>query len=158
MPAKLSPIDPEVFRGIKSGNVQSLERLFRACYTPLLTDATARLNGDGAAAARAVEAAFVQAWKARSEIATADALATGLETAVQEEAARIVSRHSIAHHLDDLEGGHASNAPSKTAPTVDQAWTKVLDALGPRTGAVAKHSAAVHSRHEAAEQLGEIAR
>src|SRR5436190_23981474 len=100
MPAKLSQIDPELFRGIKSGNVQSFEQLFRACYTPLLADATSHLNGDGAAAARAVEAAFVQAWKARSEIASAGALATGLETAVSEETARIVSRHSIAHHLD----------------------------------------------------------
>lgn len=159
MAVKLSQVDPDVFSGIKSGNVQSLEHLFRASYHPLLADATSRLNGDGAAAARAVEAAFVQAWKARSTIASADALEAGLENAVQDEAARIVSRHSIAHHLDDLEGGHLSKAPTTVAPSVDQAWGKVKDAIDAnRHEAAAKNDAAAHSRHEAAEQLGEIAR
>lgn len=159
MPATFSHVDPSQFRAIKSGDVLAFEQLFRGWYAALVDEASAILKGDHPAAARAVVSAFVQAWKARIAIGSPEVLEAGLLDATRDEAARIQSRHAVAHHFDDIEGGHREKTAAKPAPLADDAWQQVQKAIAVTDVRVAEdtHQAAVHSRHEAAGHLAEIA-
>ncbi|HYV99719.1 MAG TPA: FecR domain-containing protein [Gemmatimonadaceae bacterium] len=160
MPTTLASIDSALFSAFKSGDQAALEKIFRACYTPLVDEAIPILKGDGAAAARTVETVFVDAWKARANIPDAAALDAGLHGSVSDNASRIVSRHEMAHHLDELEGGHKQKSASRPAPGVDEAWLKVAAAIQATRGdaAAARQEAGAISRHEAATQLAAMER
>jgi ferric-dicitrate binding protein FerR (iron transport regulator) len=158
MPATLPHVDADLFRGLQRDDERALERLFFAWYPTLLDEATPIVNGDKAAAARAVEGVFVQAWRARHDIESAEMLEAGLYRSTRDEAARIQSRRETAHHMDHVAGSQSAKGTRRAAPTVDAAWLKVSETIHVKREAVdaAAHTAAVHSRHEAAEQLGEI--
>jgi ferric-dicitrate binding protein FerR (iron transport regulator) len=160
MTATLAHIDATLFRAVKSGDAAAFEQLFRGWYTTLLEEASPIVNGDNAAAARAVESAFVQAWRARDRIPSADALEAGLHDATRDEAARIQSRREVAHHLDEIEGGHHAKPAVKPAPLPADVWRKVQRSMAVSAQRLAEdaHAAAVHSRHEAAGHLAELAK
>ena len=159
MPASSPRIDPALFGKLKSGDERAFEQLFRERYAALIAEATPVLDGDGAAAARAIETVFVQVWKGREQVTTLEAFETNLYAAVHEAAARIKSRRAGVRGFDDREGGHAQKG-AKPAPGVDAVWSKVYGALhvNAERSAEAAHEAAIHSRHEAAGQLVEMAK
>jgi ferric-dicitrate binding protein FerR (iron transport regulator) len=160
MPATLKPIDPALFRNLKSGDERALERLFREQYSELVAEGIPLLDGDGASAARGIEHVFTQLWKDRENISTPEALETYLHEALHEATARISSRHAVAHHLGDFGGSHAQKVMPKSAPVVDDAWSAVSGALHVDAAHVAEiaHQAADHSRHEAATHLAQMAK
>jgi ferric-dicitrate binding protein FerR (iron transport regulator) len=151
-------VDTEAFDAFKRGDERGLEAIFSASYPSLIDDAATRLTGDGIAAARAVENAFVQAWRARDSIENASALEDGLRVSLRDEAARMLSRAEAAHRLDQMEGGHTSRFPVRRAPGVVEAWQSVQAILhvDPRQLATEVHRAGVESLHHASAQLSEM--
>jgi ferric-dicitrate binding protein FerR (iron transport regulator) len=97
-------------------------------------------------------------WSSREDFTTPEMLDAFLHQAVHEAAARINSRHVIAHQLAEHEGAHAPKAVAKPAPSVDEAWKKVNATLHPNVfhAANVAHEMAAHSRHEAAGHITEM--
>jgi ferric-dicitrate binding protein FerR (iron transport regulator) len=153
-------MDPALFAKLKSGDERAFERLFRESFAALVEETTPLVHGDGAAAARGVENVFAHVWSSREDFTTPEMLEAFLHQAVHEAAARINSRHVIAHQLAEHEGAHAPKAVVKPAPSVDDAWKKVDGMLHPNATHTADvaHDMAVQSRHAAADQLAEIAK
>lgn len=156
--AAATHMDPALFAKLKSGDERAFEHLFRESYGALIEEAKPLLHGDGAAAARGIENVFAHVWKSREDFATPEMLEAFLHQAVHEAAARINSRHVIAHQLAEHEGARAPTAVPKPAPSVDEAWKKVNTTMHPNAyhAANVAHEMAAHSRHEAAGQINEM--
>ncbi len=159
MAATFPRIDPAAFGKLKSGDESAFERLFRERYAALVAEATPVLDGDGAAAARAVQSVFEQVWKGRDELTTAEAFEASLPAAVHEAAARIKSRHAVVTGFNGHDSKRGPKA-AKPAPSVDEAWSRIYGTLHPNAAhaAEAAHEAADRSRHEAAGQLVEMSK
>lgn len=160
MPAILPRIDPALFGKLKSGDEKAFEHLFREQYAALLAETMLLLDGDGVSAARGIEHVFEEVWKGREEFMSPEALETFLHEAVHEAAARIKSRRAVAHQLGEHERHHTEKKLARPAPGADEAWSKVYGALhvNPTHAAAVAREMALHSRHEAAEQLVELAK
>lgn len=158
MSATATRLDPELFAKLTSGDERAFEHLFRESYAALIEEAKPLLHGDGAAAARGVESVFAHVWSSREEFTTPEMLESFLHQAVHEAAARINSKHAIAHQLAAHEGAHAPKSVAKPAPSVDEAWTKVNTTIHPNVYRAANvaHEMAAHSRHEAAGHITEL--
>ena len=151
----LTTIDPALFRELKSGNEHAFERLFRDRYAAVLDEALPLLDGNAAAAARGVESAFQRVWKSHEDFTTPDDLEAHIQSAVHEAAARIRSRHEIAHHLGMKSGDRARNHAPERAPTADEAWSKVEAALHANVATTedTAHRPRAHPHHEVAAAM-----
>jgi ferric-dicitrate binding protein FerR (iron transport regulator) len=160
MPGIATHLDPSLFSDVKAGDEQAFHRLFSDCYTEMLGEAKSLLHEDGASAGRAVEQVFIQVWKQREEFANEEALDAYLHDALHEAAARVTSRHVVAHHLGRYGNGRAHAHVPKPAPGADEAWAAVSNALFVNSARAAAHAqeAADQSRHDTARHLAEIAK
>lgn len=147
----LALIAPEQFDALKRGDETVLADLFKADYDPLEQAAEQELH-DPAAAARAVEHAFVHAYADLDKVQSPEGFNAALVAALHEETARERRRLNAAHRMAASQGRepHAARQPV----SVDDAWRKVQEALHPKAvdaaGAAAlrreeaKHHAAAH--------------
>jgi ferric-dicitrate binding protein FerR (iron transport regulator) len=160
MPTTAPCINPALISHLNSGDEHAFERLFREQYPVLLDEALPLLAGDGASAARGVESVLTEVWRGREDFTTPAMLEAYLHEAVHEAAARIKSRHAVAHHLSEYDGGHAQTVVTRPAPTVDEAWSRMTASLhvSDADAAQVAHQLAEHSRHEAAGHLADIAK
>jgi ferric-dicitrate binding protein FerR (iron transport regulator) len=122
----LTPIAPAAFDALKKGDEATLEQLFRADYAPLESEAEATLH-DPAAAARAVEHAFVHAWAEREKVETPEGFNATLLHALHEETARERRRIAAAQRM---ASGRAKTT-SRDPVSADAAWQAVQTALHP---------------------------
>lgn len=152
MATALDPVPPSQFDALKNGDESALEALFRADYQVLEHQAEDALH-DPAAAARAVEHAFVHVWADRGTMDSPAALEAALLQALHEETAREGRRRAAAQRMAGAAGVARSAHP---APSVDEAWRAVRETLHPTVGDAAgvaarrredaKHHAAAHVR------------
>ena len=157
MPETLPHIDQEVFAGIRQGNEQSLERVFRDSYPALVQEAKSQLD-EPVGIPRVVEAAFRRAWEERASFETPEAFEGFLHTAVREGAARERKRLATLHRFE--AGAHVHMSPHATSiPPVDEAWSHLVDRLHapPPDPAAAAH-AREEARHHGAEHVASIAK
>ncbi|MDX2185083.1 MAG: FecR domain-containing protein [Gemmatimonadaceae bacterium] len=122
----LTPIAPEAFDALKRGDESTLEQLFKADYAPLESEAEATLR-DPAAAARAVEHAFVHAWAEREKVDTPEGFNATLLHALHEETARERRRIAAAQRMASGRARTTSHDPV----SADAAWEAVQQALHP---------------------------
>ena len=155
MPETLPRIDQDVLAGIRRGDEQSLERVFRDRYPALVQEATGQLD-QPVGVPRVVEGAFRRAWEDRASFETPDALDGYLHTAVREGAARERKRLATLHRLE--AGAHVHVPPHATsAPTVDEAWSHLVATLhAPPPDPTAAAHARAASRHDTAHHVAEI--
>jgi ferric-dicitrate binding protein FerR (iron transport regulator) len=157
MPETLPRIDQEVLAGIRHGNEQALERVFRDRYPGLVQEASAQLD-QPVGIPRVVEGAFRRAWEERATFATPEALDGFLHTAVREGAARERKRLATLHRFE--AGAHVHvPAHATPTPTVDEAWSHLVATLhapppDPKAAAHAREA----SRHAGAEHVAAIAK
>jgi transmembrane sensor len=155
MPETLPRIDQEVVAGIRRGDEQSLERVFRDRYPGLVQEANAQLDTP-VGVPRVVEGAFRRAWEERATFATPEALDGFLHTAVHEGATRERKRLATLHRL---EAGAHVHVPAHAAstPTVDEAWSHFAATLhAPPPDPTAAAHARAASRHDTAHHVAEI--
>jgi len=160
MPATFAPIPDDVVAGLRSGDEQALQRLFRDHYDALIDEAKILLD-DPSYAPRAVESAVLRAWSHRQEFNTPRDLEEFLHKSVHEAAVRDKSRRAGIHRLEEHEGIHAQRAARNASmPTVDEAWARVHAALhAPAVDTKASAAAkASMSRHAAAEHMAQVAK
>lgn len=143
-------VDPALFNDLKAGSEPAFERLFRQRYVDILAEALPLLDGDAAAAARAVESAFQRLWKGHEAFTTPDEFESHLHAALNEAASRIRNRHAMAGHLGGFEKGHRKGEPHE-APSVDDAWAKVRAAMHANVAEV--HTGAAHVEHHPGREL-----
>jgi ferric-dicitrate binding protein FerR (iron transport regulator) len=155
MPETLPRIDQEVLAGIRHGDEQALERVFRDRYPGLVQEANAQLDTP-VGIPRVVEGAFRRAWEERASFETPEALDGFLHTAVREGAARERKRMATLHRLE--AGAHVHiPAHATPTPTVDQAWSHLVATLhAPPPDPVAAAHAREVSRHAGAEHVAAI--
>jgi ferric-dicitrate binding protein FerR (iron transport regulator) len=155
MPETLPRIDQEVVAGIRRGDEQSLERVFRDRYPGLVQEANAQLD-EPVGIPRVVEGAFRRAWEDRATFETPEALDGFLHTAVREGAARERKRLATLHRLEAGAHVHAT-AHATSTPTVDEAWSHLVATLhAPPPDPTAAAHARAASRHDAAHHVAEI--
>lgn len=157
MPETLPRIDPDVLAGIRHGDEQSLERVFRDRFPALVQEANAQLE-ERAGVPRVVESAFIRVWNERTTFETPEALDGFLHTAVREGAAREHKRLATLHRFE--AGAHVHVPTHATsAPTVDEAWSHFAATLHapPPDPTAAAHAREV-SRHGAAGHVAAIAK
>lgn len=153
----LAPIAPEQFDALKRGDEAVLADLFRKDYDPLERAAEEELH-DPAAAARAVEHAFVHAYADLDKVTSPDGFNASLVAALHEETARERRRLNAAHRMASMQG-RESHVKHEPVP-VDVAWQQVQQALHPKTIDTAEVAAVRRdeARHHAAshvKRLGE---
>jgi ferric-dicitrate binding protein FerR (iron transport regulator) len=155
MPETLPRIDQNVLAGIRRGDEQSLERVFRDRFPALVQEANGQLD-QPVGVPRVVEGAFRRAWEERATFETPEALDGFLHTAVREGAARERKRLATLHRLE--AGAHVQVPVHTTsAPTVDEAWSHLAATLHapPPDPSAAAHARAA-SRHDTAHHVAEI--
>lgn len=146
MATALAPVAPSQFDALKRGDEAALEALFRACYDVLERQAEDTLH-DPAAAARAVEHAFVHVWADRETVESPAALEAALLHALHEETAREGRRRAAAQRMAGAGGvAHVTHR----APSVDEAWQAVHATLHPKAADTA--GTAARRREEAKHQ------
>jgi ferric-dicitrate binding protein FerR (iron transport regulator) len=157
MPETLPPLDQEVVAGIRHGDEQSLERVFRDRYPALVQEANAQLD-QPVGIPRVVEGAFRRAWEERASFETPEALDGFLHTAVREGAARERKRLATLHRLEAGAHVHVPTHATST-PSVDEAWSHLIATLHapPPDPAAAAHAREA-SRHHGAEHVASIAK
>jgi transmembrane sensor len=155
-PATLAPIAPAQFDALKRGDESALADVFKADYDPLERAAEAELH-DPAAAARAVEHAFVHAWADLEKVETPEGFNASLLHALHEETARERRRLNAAQRMAQSNG----RGPTAHEPvSVDTAWQAVQTALHPKTVDTAAMNAVRHSeaKHHAASTVATLGR
>jgi ferric-dicitrate binding protein FerR (iron transport regulator) len=157
MPATSQPTDQPYGQLIT--DQQALERLFRALYPKLVTDAKGRLGDAAPAAPRVVSKAFHLAWQDRKRFHSQDELEAFLGAQIHHGATREISRRAGLHRMDHHEGlggGHKEKHETHEM-TVDEAWDRLLHTL--QGGAPEAYRArASTARHEAAEHVAQLAK
>lgn len=153
MSLSIPGLDAALLDKIKSGDLGSLEKLFRAAYPTLLAKAKEVL-GDDSAAARVIERLIPKLFAERSTLSTPDALTSMLDGAVHEAAVRERSRLAGLRKRDD--GGKSSAVAA--APSIDEIWGKISTAIqGPSAEALAQAEALKEKlRHEAGGHIREM--
>jgi len=139
----------------------SLEKLFRAQYASLVTEAKAKLGKEGEAAApRVVSKAFHQAWNDRAQFSSPEELSAFLKAAIQHGAARELSRLAGLHRVDHAvgtnhpEGAQAAGHDAADL-SVDEAWMRLQHTLQGSVPEAQRRRASI-SRHEAAEHVAAL--
>jgi len=155
MHATVPTLDQESFAAFRAGDENALERLFRGHYPPLVLAASSEL-GDAPRAARVVERAVLSAWHARSEFRTPEALEAFIDKAANEHLGLEKGRIAAVHRFESFERVHAAPAHTTAAPTLEEAWRKVVTALHPEPGAA--RSRREEAKHHTAEHLQAITR
>src|SRR5688572_30794751 len=155
MPESLPRIDQNVLAGVRRGDEQSLERVFRDRYPALVQEASAQLDVP-VGVPRVVEGAFRRAWEERASFETPESLDGFLHTAVHDGAVRERKRLATLHRLE--AGAHVHvPAHATSIPTVDEAWSHFSATLhAPPPDPTAAAHARAASRHDAAHHVGEI--
>lgn len=149
----LTPLAPEQFDALKRGDESVLADVFKADYAVLEREAEAELH-DPAAAARAVEHAFVHAWADRDKVEAPEGFNAVLLNALHEETAREKRRIAAAHRMAGAAAGHVVHEPVP----VDAAWRKVVETLHPKEIDPAELAARRHegAKHHAAHAVAEL--
>lgn len=148
----LAPIAPEQLDALKRGDEAVLADVFKADYDPLERAAEDELH-DPAAAARAVEHAFVHAYADLAKVTTPEGFNAALVAALHEETARERRRLNAAHRMASGQG--RGGRTSHQAVPVDVAWRQVQEALHPKTIDTAEIAAIRHTeaKHHAASHV-----
>lgn len=159
MPATFTPISAEILTGVRQGDEQALERLFREHYDALIAEATPHLD-DASSAPKVVEGAVLRAWERHADFGSPAALEQFLHAAVHEGAVREKSRRAGLHRLESHEGKpHVARSHVAPISTVDEAWAHLrttLHAPPPDPDHAAKVAKA--TRHAAAEHMASVAK
>lgn len=156
MPATFTPITNDVLTGVRQGDEQALERLFREHFDALVEEAKAGLD-DASHAPRVVETAILRAWEKHSTFETPKALEDFLHHAVHEGAIRDKSRRAALHRFEAHEGVHVARANGHAASTVDESWQHITSTLhAPPPDAASMAAKAEMSRHAAAEHMAAV--
>ena len=135
----------------------ALERLFRAHFSALCSEAKNHLGEAAASAApKVVEQSFRHAWDEREHIASEADLDTFLHDAVKHCAARELSRRAGARHLAGA-ASHAAHHTSQVAD-VDQAWAHLTRQLHPEAVRAEAQAYTEQLRHHAAEHVGDLSK
>ena len=135
----------------------ALERLFRAHFSALCTEAKGHLGEAAASAApKVVEQAFRHAWDDREHIASEADLQSFLHDAVRHTAARELSRRAGARHLAGASTGGAHHAAQVT--DVDQAWNHLTRQIHPEAVRAEAQAYTEQLRHHAAEHVGDLSK
>lgn len=150
----LAPIAPEQFNALKRGDEAVLAELFKADYDPLEQAAEQELH-DPAAAARAVEHAFVHAYADLEKVESPEGFNAALVAALHEETARERRRLNAAHRMAASQGREPHVHPPVP---VDEAWRKVVEALHPKAVNTAEVAAIrrEEAKHHAASHVKEL--
>ena len=143
-------LSADLLSKLKSGDSAAFETLFRAAY-PLLVAKAKEVLTDDAAAARVVERIMPSLFAERATLTTPEALGDMLDGATHEAAVRENSRLAGLRKHGDV----GKRAAPATAPTVDQAWSRVEVAIrGPSEEShEAAHKARAARAHEAASHI-----
>ena len=160
MPATSQPTDQPSGQVIKDEG--SLEKLFRAHYPALLTEAKSKLPGAETGAPRVVSKAFHMAWNDRSQFRSTEELLVFLKASIQHGAAREISRRAGLKRADHMisgsthEDGHAPAAHHEISEmSVDEAWERLQHTLHGGVPEAYRKRASI-SRHEAAEHVAAL--
>lgn len=157
MPETHPAVEPGVFDALRGGDLASMERLFRARFSDLVKEATLE-PGDAAAAPHVVERAFTRLWADRATFDSPAALESSLHRVVHDAAVRERSRRAAIARLE--ENVHAKVTADAAAPSVDESWARVENAVRRPAADVraVAHDQAVHSRHSTAEHLAGLSK
>ena len=163
MPATSSSTNQPAGRLIP--NEEALEKLFRAHYAELLTEAKAKLPGAETAAPRVVSKAFHLAWNDRAQFKSHEELMAFLRSSVQHGAAREISRRAGLHRADhaisgsthETEAVHHEHHHDPVEMGIDEAWDRLKHTLQGGTPEAYRQRAST-ARHEAAEHMKELAK
>jgi ferric-dicitrate binding protein FerR (iron transport regulator) len=163
MPATSQPTNPNA--GQLISDEAALERLFRAHYVELLTEAKTKLPKAETAAPRVVSKAFHMAWNDRAQFKTQEELMAFLRSTVQHVAAREISRRAGLHRADhaisgsthETEAAHHAAHHDPVEMGIDEAWDRLKHTLhGGAPEAYRKRAST--ARHEAAEHMAALAK
>ena len=164
MPATSQPTNPPAGQIIP--NEDALEKLFRAHYAELLTEAKGKLPGAETAAPRVVSKAFHLAWNDRAQFKSHEELMAFLRSSVGHGAAREISRRAGLHRADHAISGSTHETEAHTPSHhhhdpvemgIDEAWDRLKHTLhGGAPEAYRKRASA--ARHEAAEHMKDLAK
>jgi len=160
MSAASGPIDRTDLAQFRASDERAFERIVRHEFADL--SAAARLeSGDDTSATRVVEDAFVNAWTAREQFDSPEALAAFLRDAVHRGALRERGRRAALHRFEEREHVNVIHRDASGAPaTADEVWNRVNTVLHtprPTEESTARIRADV-SRHEAASHVARVAR
>lgn len=160
MSAVSGPIDRTDLAQFRASDERAFERIVRHEFQDLA--AAAKLEaGDDASAARVVEDAFVNAWTAREQFDSPEALEAFLRDAVHRGALRERGRRAALHRFEEREHVNVIHRDANGAPaTADDVWNRVNTVLHtprPSEESTARIRADV-SRHEAASHVARVAK
>ena len=160
MSAVSGPIDRTDLAQFRASDESAFERIVRHEFADLA--AAAKLeSGDDTSAARVVEDAFVNAWTAREQFDSPEALAAFLRDAVHRGALRERGRRAALHRFEEREHVNVIHRDASGAPaTADEVWNRVNTVLHtprPSAESTARIRADV-SRHEAASHVARVAK
>ena len=160
MSAVSGPIDRTDLAQFRASDEGAFERIVRHEFADLA--AAARLeSGDDTSATRVVEDAFVNAWTAREQFDSPEALAAFLRDAVHRGALRERGRRAALHRFEEREHVNVIHRDASGAPaTADEVWGRVNTVLHtprPSDESTARIRADV-SRHEAASHVARVAK
>ncbi|HEX4934796.1 MAG TPA: FecR domain-containing protein, partial [Gemmatimonadaceae bacterium] len=160
MPAMFTPITTDVLDGVRKGDENALERLFRDHYDALIEEAKAAFD-DPVAAPKVVEMAILRAWEQHASFESPAALETFLRKTVHDGALREKGRKAALHRFEAHEGVHVKKHHNGQAPaSADEVWQHITTTLHapPPDAAVAGAAKAEMSRHAAAEHMAAVAK
>lgn len=160
MSAVSGSIDRTDLAQFRASDERAFERIVRREF-PNLAAAAKLEAGDDTAAARVVEDAFINAWGAREQFDSPDALDAFLRNAVHRGALRERGRRAALHRFEEREHVNVIHRDANGAPvTADEVWNRVNTVLHtprPSEESTARIRADV-SRHEAAAHVARVAK
>ena len=155
-----SPIAPELFASLRTGDEKALEQIFRSRYSGLEEEARRKLT-EPESAPRVVERAFAKMWGDRERIDSPEAFEEYLHSALHEAAGRELKRNAMAKRLASQSGGDAKahkHDTVKPPANMEEAWTHLSNALhAPKEDQATKDQANRLAQHSAASKIGHIA-
>lgn len=128
------------------GDLNALERLFRARYTALSDQVRQDLADASASTPKVVETAFRTVWDERARLQTPEQVEAFLAEAIKHGAARERSRRAAAHRLEAGKGHAPKHASSTATMDVDQSWAHLSQSILAPAGAP-PGSGAAHAKH-----------
>jgi ferric-dicitrate binding protein FerR (iron transport regulator) len=130
MASTFPSVDNATLKALRKGDFGALERIHRAAYSAVVSEA-ARQGGDPSLGPAVAEIAMLQLWENRSNIENAEEYETAIQTAVRAGVTREQRRRAA-----NKEGGKASGG------TVDSTWSSIAAqiAKGPAAPAPRAHA------------------